>query len=162
MTIEFAPIDGYFGKYEISNTGQVKSLSRSAYSTSKRGNRVELKLKEKILKLQHNKGGYRSITLSNNGKVKTHMVHTLVATAFIGKNENKLEVNHIDGNKENNRVENLEYVTGSENKKHAYRIGARPSGALHHFSRLNRDRKGRCLRAKKQVEAMYPVQIELA
>ena len=63
-----------------------------------------------------------TVNLSKNGKNKVYGVHRLVAKAFLTKLSNILEVNHIDGNKQNNQVENLEWVTRTENLEHAYRI----------------------------------------
>ena len=73
----------------------------------------------RILKGRPVNGGYLYVVLHG----KSVAVHKLVATAFIPNPENKEQVNHIDGNKRNNRVENLEWCTRSENIKHAYRIG---------------------------------------
>jgi hypothetical protein len=67
--------------------------------------------------------GYMIVGLHQNGKRVNQLVHRLVAEAFIGKIENGLEVNHKDGDKLNNRVENLEIVTKSENCKHAIKTG---------------------------------------
>lgn len=89
--------------YEVSNFGRVKKKNNG-----------------RILKLQeHN--GYKRVYLYVNGKQKKRRVHRLVAIAFIGmpKDENKLFVNHIDGNKSNNHVSNLEWVTHKENIYHA-------------------------------------------
>lgn len=64
--------------------------------------------------------GYEIVDLYKNGKRKTVRVHRLVAEAFIPNNDNKPEVNHIDGNKHNNNVDNLEWVTKKENCRHAW------------------------------------------
>jgi len=74
----------------------------------------------KILKYQVSKKGYRVVKLKTK---KTIPIHRLVALAYIPNPENKPQVNHIDGNKENNNVYNLEWVTASENNKHAFKIG---------------------------------------
>ena len=76
--------------------------------------------KEKLLSLTNTSTGYKKVELVKNGQRKSIRVHRLVAQAFIPNPENKLEVNHIDGNKTNNHVENLEWVTSSENTIHAY------------------------------------------
>lgn len=67
--------------------------------------------------------GYKVVTLSVNGKCTTHTVHRLVAIAFIPNPNGKPFVNHLDGNKHNNHVSNLEWVTGSENTQHAWDTG---------------------------------------
>lgn len=97
-------IEGYDGKYKISNFGNVYS---------EKSNR--------ILKYNINKQGYSYVVLTNEGYRKTHKIHRLVAQAFIPNTENKLEVNHIDENKTNNNVNNLEWSTRKENCNHGTR-----------------------------------------
>lgn len=76
-----------------------------------------------------NRTGYiRAILFNGNGKSKRYFVHRLVAEAFISNSENKPHVNHIDGDKTNNCVENLEWVTRSENMQHAYHTLKRQIG----------------------------------
>ena len=106
-------IKGFEGKYQISNLGRVKSLQRNGRP-------------ERILRLNLIKG-YAYTTLSNGsrGNKKKLKVHRLVAEAFIPNPHNKSEVNHIDGDKRNCKVENLEWVTHQENCKHAYETGLR-------------------------------------
>ena len=71
------------------------------------------------------KGGYQHIVFSRNGVVTDRLVHVLVAEAFIGPKPQRHDVNHMDGNKQNNRPENLEYCTRGDNHRHAYRTGLR-------------------------------------
>lgn len=104
-------IKGYEGKYQISNTGFVKSLNFNHTG------------KEKILKNKVNRRGYCYVTIYQNGKQNYPGIHRLVAETFI-PNPNQLEqVNHIDGNKENNNIENLEWCTQTENIRHADKTG---------------------------------------
>lgn len=71
----------------------------------------------------YNGRGYANITLIKNGNKFKTVIHRLVAKAFIPNPENKPEVNHINGNKRDNRLDNLEWCTSSENRKHAFKIG---------------------------------------
>jgi len=101
-----------FEDYEVSNQGRVKSF--------KKWNGTNVR----ILKPRKNSRGYLYVILCKNRKRYTKKIHRLVLETFKPiENLNKLECNHIDGNKENNYIENLEWVTKSENEKHAYRIG---------------------------------------
>lgn len=108
-------IKGYEGLYQISNLGNVKALTRK-YNW--RG--TIRKTTEKILLPQLTWNGYFRVIFKNN---KKYRVHRLVAEAFILNPLNLSQVNHIDGNKQNNCVDNLEWCTRSENIKHAYKKG---------------------------------------
>lgn len=94
--------------YEISNLGNVRN-----------------RITQKILKGRFSKSGYLqvSVKLNETQKFSNRYIHRLVAIHWIENPENKKEVNHIDGNKENNTVENLEWVTPSENQKHRHLLG---------------------------------------
>ena len=90
------------------------------YKITEDGFIVSYKGKEpKLLKLQEDRDGYYKVDLHFKGKHKKYFVHRLVAMQYLPNPENKPEVNHINGNKKDNRVSNLEWVTGSENAKHA-------------------------------------------
>ena len=99
--------------YLISTSGRVKSF-RSISSKLNGG---------RMLTDTDNGRGYRSITLTNVSGNKTNSLHRLIAITFLPNPENKAEVNHIDGNKANNRVDNLEWVTSKENTNHAIDSG---------------------------------------
>ena len=111
-------IKGYEGIYEISNTGKVRNLRRDDKNRTYPG---------KILKPGRTKNGYLFVLLSVNGVTKNCMIHRLVAETFLHKVDENLEVNHIDGNKENNSVTNLEWCTRSYNLKHSIDNGLRYS-----------------------------------
>ena len=92
----------------------------------------------KTLKQEITHDGYRRVTLYDHGKSKHYPVHRLVAEAFIPNPENKPTINHIDGDKNNNHVSNLEWSTRSENSKHAYDNGLNRC----HFTDEDRQRAG--------------------
>jgi len=102
---------GYEGIYQISSIGRLKRLAGVGCKS------------ERILKSKVGNRGYYCHPLSSKCIVKTFTIHRLMAHAFIPNPENKAEVNHIDGNKTNNNLSNLEWVTKSENQQHAYDIG---------------------------------------
>ena len=112
------PIKGYEGYYEVSNSGEIKSLERTIIVSGR-----SRKLKEKILKPKINNDGYVHIQFSRNGCYSTFTVHRLVAEAFLEIPDDKVFVNHINGNKLDNNVQNLEWVTRSENMQHAFKLG---------------------------------------
>lgn len=101
-------IPGYEGLYQASNLGNIRSLPRNA-------------TKGKLLSFSKSKNGYYHIILSKNNNQKTFNVHRLIMLTFYGKSN--LQIDHIDGNKQNNNLNNLEYVTNSENMKRAYKNG---------------------------------------
>lgn len=107
----------YEGKYEVSNLGRVKSLNRYV-EYNERGHFI----KECILTLVDNGSGYFWVNLNKDNKGKQFYIHRLVAQAFIGDIEG-LTINHLDFNKSNNTVDNLEIVTMKENNKYSYDAG---------------------------------------
>jgi hypothetical protein len=100
-------IEGYEGFYSVSRDGRVWTHRRGKYLNPG----------------SSSQGKYLSVCLTRDGKVKCFSIHRLVASAFIENPDNKPQVNHIDGNKRNNNAYNLEWVTGSENMKHAHSTG---------------------------------------
>lgn len=103
------PIKNYEGLYEISSYGDVKSLPKKV-KVGIKNNDFAMR-KERILKLENRKDGYKKVTLSNNKKNKNYFVHRLVAEAFIDNPYNYKYVNHKDENKANNNVNNLEWCS---------------------------------------------------
>ena len=112
-------IKGFEKRYQISNYGRVKSLSKFVNNNPKNSS-IGYYTKEKILKVFDNKNGYKLVKLYKNNKKYTKKVHRLVAEAFIPNLENKSQVNHIDGDKSNNCLDNLEWNTCKENINHAF------------------------------------------
>lgn len=107
-------IKGYEGLYKVSPEGTVTSFKRG---------------KIRILKPENSRG-YLRARLYKDAEVKNFLVHRLVALAFIENPENKPQINHIDGNKLNNSVENLEWCTASENCRHAVSTGLDPNSKI--------------------------------
>lgn len=117
---------GYDGKYQVSNFGRVKSFR---YKT----------VPPRILKAISNGTGYLRVCLCRNGKSKSAYVHRLVAEAFIPNPDGKPQINHINGIKTDNRAENLEWCTRSENTQHALRTGLRGYGEKHPRAKLTNE-----------------------
>lgn len=116
-------IDGYEGLYQVSNMGRVKSLERTR-NMNLPSHKKPAPVSERILTFGKSLG-YRSVTLAKCGVNKHFRVHKLVALAFIPNPDNKTQINHKDGDKHNNRVDNLEWVTPKENQRHAIKLGLR-------------------------------------
>lgn len=108
-------IKGYENQYQISNLGNIRALSR-------KGQRKGVER----MKTRISNWGYPIISIWKNNKQKTFSVHRLVAETFIANPNNNAEVNHKNGIKTDNRVENLEWVTREENIQHAYDTGLNP------------------------------------
>lgn len=128
------PIAGFDGCYEVSNLGHVKSIGRLCKRKLFGG---FMKVKERIMKPHLNKFGYQQIYLSRGGVRKRYSVHRLVALSYIPNPNGKPNVNHIDGNPKNNKVENLEWCTQSENSLHSIHV----LGNKHGVGNKNQDKK---------------------
>jgi len=122
-------IKGYEGLYQVSNRGRVKSLERYI----KRGIHGIQYSPERIRKQSQTHDGYQIIILSKNKIKTTNRVNRIVADAFIPNPNNKPQVNHINNVRDDNRVENLEWVTASENQKYSYITNNRVNSNLNRF-----------------------------
>lgn len=114
-------IDGFEGIYQVSNLGNIKTLQRNIYR--KKTGKLHYIQPEKLLNPSLLPIGYYYISMHNKGLQKVKSIHSLVANAFIPNPENKRTINHKDGNKLNNRVDNLEWNTDKENLNHALDTG---------------------------------------
>ena len=115
MIEEWKDIPRFDGCYQVSNFGNVRS-----FSVSHKGFRRK-EPKARALSLTHD--GYQKVRLVANGKDITVRIHRLVAEMFVPNPDGKETVNHIDGNKQNNRADNLEWADRTEQLDHAYRMG---------------------------------------
>lgn len=124
-------IIGYEGLYQVSSFGRVKSLERICemrYGFTR-------KVPEKIRSLNPDKDGYLKINLHMNGETNRYMVHRLIALLFIPNTKDAPVVNHINGIKNDNRVDNLEWATISENTKHGFdKLNRIPVAGKNHYS----------------------------
>lgn len=108
-------VPGYEGYYQASNRGKVRSIDRTIIDK----NEIKIHRTGKVLSQNVNKDGYLFVELNKNAKRKLRTVHRIISETFIPNIKNKPEVNHINGNKKNNAISNLEWVTSSENQIHA-------------------------------------------
>lgn len=105
MKTVWKDIPDFGGRYAVSNTGEISNKNTG-----------------RILKAWCDSSGYRKVALCQGGFCKQAFVHRLVADAFVSRNGERLEVNHKDGDKNNNNADNLEWCTRSENLAHSYRV----------------------------------------
>lgn len=131
-------IKGYEGIYQVSNLGNVRSLDRCVNCGIKNNSNVIRK--GKLIKQNQNLHNYLQVHLSKKNKAKMITVHRLVAEAFLPNPNNLPQINHIDGDKLNNNVNNLEWCTAKENINHSWGLGLSkpyyfPKGYLTEYSK---------------------------
>lgn len=121
---EWKPIKGYEGRYEVSNEGEVRSLGFVRLVRYAVG-----WMKGRVLKGKLNGAGYHQVFLSSSeGKVKVHRLHRIVADHFLQPDPTRTNINHKDGVRTNNHVDNLEWVTLKENSQHAFLVLGKTKG----------------------------------
>ena len=117
-------IPEYEGLYQASSLGNIRSIDRIIYDKNLKRSR---NFKGKILKQNIRNDGYLFVNLSKNGINKVVKIHRIIAKTFIKNNNNYKCINHINGNKQDNNINNLEWCTYSHNIKEAYRLGLKKS-----------------------------------
>ncbi len=135
------PVPGYKGLYEVSNKGRIRRVVEQPQNRFKKGY---------VLKPDTVRGGYLRVTLTKRKKTKRHMAHRLMLTAFVGPPPEGHEANHIDGRKKNNKLENLEWVTRSENHLHACRVLGKRQGPKNGRAKLT---TAQAIEIKKRLKA---------
>lgn len=133
------PINDYENRYLISSFGRIKSLARFVNAK----NNSKAWKPEYIIKLSVDNDGYPMIVLHKDGQRKTRRVHRLVAETFLPNPKNKEQINHIDRDKSNNHISNLEWVTNRENTIHRFETDGYNVGVT---------KKLRCYTAKISVD----------
>ena len=159
MTEHWKDVVGYEGIYQVSSNGRIKSLAR--FIVCGHGGRMK---RETILKNQTHPDGYPQIELNLNAKKFQVKIHRLVAQSFLSNPLNLPYVNHKDGDKTNNSIENLEWCTPSENLIHAYSTGLKTckNGNEHHNTKINSDEHKKVLgllknNSQRKVAKIYGV-----
>lgn len=138
MTTEnWRDVNGYKGWYQASRLGVVRSLDRFV-NVERNGGIITRKVKGIILKDSESPDGYKYVTLCRGGVLKKISVHRLIALVFLPNPHNKPCINHIDNNRANNNLKNLEWCTPQENSNHAKKQGRifSPKGDEHFKSKI--------------------------
>ena len=116
-------IENYEGYYQVSNLGNIRSLDRLIIQVDAKKGKYARIIKGRIIKPENNKRGYKCVTLTIQNKKVLKPIHRLVAEAFIPNPNNYPVINHIDGNKHNNKATNLEHCSHKHNVNEAMRLG---------------------------------------
>ena len=133
---EWKDIEGYEGRYQVSNCGRIRSFLTKCVR-----NNVEIcDENSHMMKPVHNIFGYCVVRLHKNDGGKAFAVHRLVAKAFILNPNNLPQVNHMDGNKQNNNSDNLEWVTAKENIAHSFSTGLHMEGSDHPITIIHKEK----------------------
>ena len=139
-------VQGYTGLYQVSSYGRVKSLDRK---TNTKLNHQDFVIKKGRIIIPHISKLYNVVSLSKNNRVVTVRVHRLVAETFIPNPNNLSQVNHINGNKLDNRVVNLEWCNAKQNVQHAIKTGL-----------VTKEQQNKCVKAMAQTNRKKVNQIK--
>ena len=143
---DWVEVKGYEGLYAINRNGEIKSLAKTIYQP----NHGYRKFKEYTLKPWDNGHGYKVVSLAKEGKRKNHYMHRLVAEHFIENPNNYPEVNHIDYDKGNNNVNNLEWVSRKMNMQHSIIHMHNPKNTSTYSDKTNTGYSYICQRAESE------------
>lgn len=135
-------IKGFEGIYQISSHGRIKSFKKNK--------------KGYILSNRNKNGWYLNVVLTSKDNWRSVKIHRLVAESFIPNPDNKPEVNHKDGDKQNNKVENLEWVTESENMNHAINMNPNIVKGMNHYNKYSRPKTVQQFNFDGELMAEYP------
>lgn len=139
-TEEWRAVAGYEGLYEVSNLGRVRSLGRTIMRNTRWGTVKPYTIKPRVLKSLHSQGDYCYVHLFDMDGISTnHKVHRLVAKTFVPNPDNLNEVNHKDEDKDNNRADNLEWVTHIANCNYGTRNERSAANSGRQVEQLTRD-----------------------
>lgn len=152
--VEWKSVAGFEGLYEVNDNGEVRSVPR--FRSGKGG--APTPVKGRTLKQSKDRYGYLKVCLRDGSKAHNVLVHRIVAEAFIPNPENKPSVNHIDENKTNNSVSNLEWATVKENNNH----GSRPEKLGRRVRRLPDMVEYPTIRAAAREMGVHPTSIRQA
>lgn len=146
---EFRDIKGFEGKYQVSNTGEVRSIDHYVEQISYYGRHQRRLMRGRTLKQNKTRNGYMLVYLSIGNKYQWFTVHRLVAETFLPNPQNFSDVNHINGNKSDNRLGNLEWCSRSDNIKHSYDVLGRKRKCWEiHCKETGELIKGKCILSK--------------
>lgn len=123
MNEKWRPIDGFESSHEVSNLGRIRTIEREWVGVTPRGHPARRKTAQRVCGQRVSRNGYMQVALCVGGKPHSKLVHRIVAHAFIPPAHNCEQVNHVNGDKTDNRVENLEWTTARGNQLHAIANG---------------------------------------
>jgi hypothetical protein len=131
------PVVGLEHSHEVSNFGNIRTIPREITRANRWGGVSRIRLRQRNVKLRHTHDGYLIGNLAlDHAKTLTIKAHRVVAQAFLPNPGNLPEVNHIDGDKTNNSVENLEWCTSKQNRAHAVATGLHACGERSPLAKL--------------------------